>query len=50
VYYFTTLPVEVRWTDVAIIVSAALGICLGATLYPAAKASRINPVEALRHG
>ncbi|MFO7860904.1 MAG: lipoprotein-releasing ABC transporter permease subunit [Desulfosalsimonas sp.] len=50
VYYFTTLPVEVRWTDVAIIVSAALGICLGATLYPAGKASRLNPVEALRHG
>ena len=50
VYYFTTLPVEVRLLDVAAIISAALGICFGATLYPARKASRFNPVEALRYG
>jgi lipoprotein-releasing system permease protein len=50
VYYFTTLPVEVRLVDVLSIVSAALVICFGATLYPAVKASRSNPVEALRYG
>ncbi|MFO7930131.1 MAG: lipoprotein-releasing ABC transporter permease subunit [Desulfosalsimonas sp.] len=50
VYYFTTLPVEVQVADVAVIVAAALVICFLATLYPARKASRLNPVEALRYG
>lgn len=50
VYYFTTLPVEVQPFDILIIVSAALAICFLATLYPARKASRLNPVEALRYG
>ncbi|MFW5930380.1 MAG: lipoprotein-releasing ABC transporter permease subunit [Desulfosalsimonas sp.] len=50
VYYFTTLPVEVQFLDVAAIVAAAIAICFLATLYPARKASRLNPVEALRYG
>ncbi|MCF8109879.1 MAG: lipoprotein-releasing ABC transporter permease subunit [Desulfobacteraceae bacterium] len=50
VYYFTTLPVEVRFFDVAAIIAAAMVICFLATLYPARKASRLNPVEALRYG
>ncbi|MBS3809251.1 MAG: lipoprotein-releasing ABC transporter permease subunit [Desulfobacterales bacterium] len=50
VYYFTTLPVRVEVLDVCIIVAAALIICFLATLYPARKASRLNPVEALRYG
>ncbi|MCF8095076.1 MAG: lipoprotein-releasing ABC transporter permease subunit [Desulfobacteraceae bacterium] len=50
VYYFTTLPVEVRLFDIAAIMAAALIICFLATLYPARKASRLNPVEALRYG
>ncbi len=50
VYYFTTLPVQIQFLDIAAIVSAALAICFLATLYPARKASRLNPVEALRYG
>ncbi len=50
VYYFTTLPVRVEALDVCMIVGAALIICFLATLYPARKASRLNPVEALRYG
>ncbi|MFW5936701.1 MAG: lipoprotein-releasing ABC transporter permease subunit [Desulfosalsimonas sp.] len=49
VYYFTTLPVEVNVVDIAVIAAAALVICFLATLYPARKASRLNPVEALRY-
>ncbi len=50
VYYFTTLPVQVQFLDIAMIVAAAMAICFLATLYPARKASRLNPVEALRYG
>jgi len=50
VYYFTTLPVQLRYPDVLVIVIAAVGICFFSTLYPAYKASRLDPVEALRYG
>ncbi len=50
VYYFTTLPVNLRATDVLVIALAAMLICFLATLYPANQASRLNPVEAIRYG
>ena len=51
IYYFTTkLPVRLEWLDVVIIVTAALVICFAATLYPAYKASKLDPVEAIRYG
>ncbi len=50
VYYFTSLPVELTFPDVLIIIFSAMVICFISTLYPAYKASRQNPVEALRYG
>jgi lipoprotein-releasing system permease protein len=50
VYYITTLPVRLMAFDVIMIASAALAICFVATLYPAHQASKLNPVEAIRHG
>ena len=50
VYYFTTLPVNLRFIDVLVIAAAAMLICFLATLYPANQASRLNPVEAIRYG
>ncbi len=50
VYYFTTLPVHLEVLDVIAILAAAMAICFLATLYPAYKASRFDPVEALRYG
>lgn len=50
VYYFTSLPVQLEFLDVFIIISAAMAICFVSTLYPAYRASKLNPVEALRYG
>ncbi|MBW1894208.1 MAG: lipoprotein-releasing ABC transporter permease subunit [Deltaproteobacteria bacterium] len=50
VYYITTLPVRLEALDVFMIGLAAIVICFLATLYPAHKASGIDPVEAIRYG
>lgn len=50
VYYFTTLPVMLEPFDVLIIASATLLLCFLAALYPAIKASRLNPVDGIRYG
>ncbi|TVQ98510.1 MAG: lipoprotein-releasing ABC transporter permease subunit [Desulfovibrionales bacterium] len=49
VYYLDHLPVQLQWTDLTIIALAAMVMCFLATLYPAHKASRLQPAEALRY-
>ena len=50
VYYITTLPVQLAFSDVCIIGISALIICFLATIYPARRASKLNPIEAIRYG
>lgn len=50
VYYITSLPVQIELFDICMIAVSALLICFLATLYPAHRASRRNPIEALRYG
>ena len=49
VYYVTTLPVKVELLDVLTICLAAVAVSFTATVYPAYKASELNPVEILRY-
>jgi lipoprotein-releasing system permease protein len=49
VYYVTSLPSEVRWPMVAMIAAGAFILTGLATIYPALRASKIEPAEALRY-
>ncbi len=49
VYQIDTLPAEISWRFVALVDAASLVLCWLATLYPAWRASRLRPVEALRY-
>jgi lipoprotein-releasing system permease protein len=49
VYYISGVPSVVNLNDVLTVVGLAILMCLLATLYPAWRAARTNPVEALRY-
>ena len=49
VYYITGLPTELRSEDVCAIAAVALAMAFLATIYPAWRASRTPPAEALRY-
>jgi lipoprotein-releasing system permease protein len=49
VYYMSDLPAHVEGSDVLQVCAVAFILCALATLYPAWRASRTAPAEALRH-
>ncbi|MBX2849342.1 MAG: lipoprotein-releasing ABC transporter permease subunit [Acidiferrobacterales bacterium] len=49
VYVISGFPAELRWADVATIVCSAVGMSMLATLYPAWRASKTHPAQALRY-
>ena len=49
VYFISYLPSELIWSDVVVICTTALSLSFLATLYPAWRASRTEPAEALRY-
>ncbi|MAF98615.1 MAG: lipoprotein-releasing system transmembrane subunit LolC [Micavibrio sp.] len=49
IYFLSQLPAQVEWHEVAAVVFMALFLSVLATFYPAWRASRLDPVEALRY-
>jgi lipoprotein-releasing system permease protein len=49
IYYISDLPSDLQRDDVLTIAGIALTLALIATIYPAWKAARVNPAEALRY-
>ena len=49
VYQIDKLPAEISWPFVVFVNVASLMLCWLATLYPAWRASKLSPVEALRY-
>lgn len=48
-YFINYLPSYLRWQDVVVIVSLSLILSFLATIYPALRAAKIQPAEALRY-
>ncbi len=49
VYYFNAIPAKMQWREVGLIVGWSLFMSFVATIYPAWRAARLDPVEALRY-
>ena len=49
VYYISALSVKVEFSDVFFVALSAVIICFFATLYPSWRASKLNPVDAIRY-
>ncbi len=50
IYYLTKVPVRMQWQDILAVVGGSYLICFVAGLYPAVKASRVHPTDAIRYG
>jgi len=49
IYFLSQLPAVIEWEEVITVIGMALVISIAATIYPAWRASRLDPVEALRY-
>lgn len=50
IYYLTKVPVSLQFFDILFVVLGSYLVCFISALYPAYKASKINPVDAVRYG
>lgn len=48
-YFINYLPSELNWNDVFLVASVAFTLSFLAAVYPAAKAAKVDPAEALRY-
>ncbi|MBI1327144.1 MAG: lipoprotein-releasing ABC transporter permease subunit [Alphaproteobacteria bacterium] len=50
IYFLTQLPAKIDWHEVAAIICTSIIISVLATIYPAWRAAKLDPVEGLRYG
>ena len=48
-YYLEELPLYISWKELAMVYAVTFIVVFISTIYPAIRASRMNPVEALKH-
>ena len=49
VFLISTVPVSIYWGNIALVALASVLICLLASIYPARRAARLDPVEIIRY-
>lgn len=49
IYFLSKLPAEIDWSEVIVVISMAISLSILATIYPAWRAAKLDPVEALRY-
>ena len=49
IYFLSQLPAVIDWNEVITVIAMAFVLSFGATLYPAWRAARLDPVKALRY-
>ncbi|OGR63224.1 MAG: hypothetical protein A2X31_10990 [Elusimicrobia bacterium GWB2_63_22] len=50
IYYITKVPVELKLRDLLATAGISYLLCMISTIYPALRASRVSPVDAIRYG
>lgn len=50
IYYLTKVPVNINVLDVLAVIAGSYAVCFCAALYPALRAGKVNPTEAIRYG
>jgi lipoprotein-releasing system permease protein len=50
IYYISEVPVHVQFSDLLTVAGSGLFLTLLAAFYPAWRAARVNPVEAIHYG
>ena len=49
VYHLSRLPIEIRFVDLGLVILASMLLCFVATLAPARRGAKLNPIEGLRY-
>ena len=49
IYYFSKIPVKINFSDIGIVIALSFILAIVSGVYPAIKASRMDPVEAIRY-
>lgn len=50
IYYVTKVPVELKFWNIAVTVLVSYALCMLSAVYPALRASKVSPVDAIRYG